>query len=577
MKTINEKYLIIILILALILLAGCKKEEVPVITTTAVSKITAITAIGGGNISGEGSSTVTNRGVCWSTGTKPTIADNVTTNGAGAGSFSSNIVGLKGATIYFVRAYATNNDGTGYGMAMSFTTLGQSPAPYSATATNITATAATLNGTVNSNYLSTDVTFEYGTTISYGNTIIAIQSPVNGNTNVSASISGLTAVTIYHYRIKAVNSLGTTYSNDITFTTFGQVPTVSTTAATKITTVSAQLNGTVNANYLDASVIFEFGLSTSYGTSITAIQSPITGNVNASVDAPITGLEFNTTYHYRIKAINSLGATYSNDITFKTFGQVPTVSILTATNIISTGASINGNVNANYLSTVVTFEYGTTASYGNTIPAIQSPVTGNTNTPVNAFITGLEFSTEYHYRLAAVNFLGTTYSNDIQFTTAPLFVIGEKINGGIIFYIDGTGKHGLVCATKDQSTGIKWLNLSYQTTGATATAIGTGQANTTTIVSVQGAGSYAAQLCNDLDLNGYTDWFLPSIDELSLMYTNLNSHYGLFTSDGYWSSSEVSRQGALALDFGGIQAGIKRSRPKEWSLAGVGVRAIRAF
>ena len=76
-------------------------------------------------------------------------------------------------------------------------------------------------------------------------------------------------------------------------------------------------------------------------------------------------------------------------------------------------------------------------------------------------------------------------------------------------------------------------------TGATGTAIGTGQANTTAIVTTQGAGSYAAQLCNDLTVGGYNDWFLPSKDELDLMYENLYlQEVGGFTDDYYWSSSE---------------------------------------
>jgi hypothetical protein len=75
-------------------------------------------------------------------------------------------------------------------------------------------------------------------------------------------------------------------------------------------------------------------------------------------------------------------------------------------------------------------------------------------------------------------------------------------------------------------------------TGATATAIGTGVSNTEKIVSIQGEGSYAAKLCDDLTLNGFSDWFLPSKDELDLMYKNLHlKGIGSF-GDTYWSSSE---------------------------------------
>jgi uncharacterized protein (TIGR02145 family) len=86
-------------------------------------------------------------------------------------------------------------------------------------ATNITPTEATLNGTVQANYLSTIVTFEYGTTTNYGSTATAIESPVNGNTNtnVSINLTGLTSGVIYHFRVKAENSLGIAYGNDISF------------------------------------------------------------------------------------------------------------------------------------------------------------------------------------------------------------------------------------------------------------------------------------------------------------------------------------------------------------------------
>jgi uncharacterized protein (TIGR02145 family) len=322
MNKLVKNYLILIVITVLAVVTGCKKkEEVPVITTTTVSNITATTATSGGNITDEGSSTVISRGVCWSTGTTATIADNKTNDGAGAGSYSSNITGLNVATIYYIRAYATNSVGTGYGMAMSLTTLGQSPTPTTASATNINVTSATLNGSVNANYLSTVVTFEYGTTTSYGSSGTATQSPVTGNanTNVSADITGLTEATIYHYRLKATNFLGTTYGGDMIFTTLGQVPTVTTLAATNIKIMSATLIGSVNANYSSTIVTFEYGTTTNYGSIATATQSPVTGNAITNVSANITGLTAATIYHYRIKAVNSLGTTYGSDLTFTTF------------------------------------------------------------------------------------------------------------------------------------------------------------------------------------------------------------------------------------------------------------------
>jgi len=98
--------------------------ELPTVTTNSVTNITETTATCGGNISDQGSSTVTSRGVCWSTSSNPTIADDYTTDGSGTGSFTSNITGLTANTPYYVRAFATNNAGTAYGSQRTFTTQG---------------------------------------------------------------------------------------------------------------------------------------------------------------------------------------------------------------------------------------------------------------------------------------------------------------------------------------------------------------------------------------------------------------------------------------------------------------------
>lgn len=210
-------------ILSFFLLYACKKDKVPAVTTNSIINITGTTSTSGGTIISEGTGNVISRGICWGTVTNPTIADSKTSDGEGAGAFTSNLSGLNGATTYYVRAYATNIIGTGYGMAISFTTLGESPIPTNSGAKNIAFTSATFNGLVNPNYFSTTVSFEYGTTTSYGLITTASQSPIDGNIPivVSAYISHLNAGTKYHYRVNAINSLGMAYSNDTTFTTTG--------------------------------------------------------------------------------------------------------------------------------------------------------------------------------------------------------------------------------------------------------------------------------------------------------------------------------------------------------------------
>lgn len=121
------------------------------------------------------------------------------------------------------------------------------------------------------------------------------------------------------------------------------------------------------------------------------------------------------------------------------------------------------------------------------------------------------------------------------------FTIGQNYGGGIIFYIDGTGQHGLIADINDTNYRmLKWGDSYYLNTGATATAVGTGAANTKKIIAVQGTKYiYAALVCANYRGGGYADWFLPSKDELYLLYKQkIAGVVKNFTWGAYWSSSE---------------------------------------
>ena len=162
--------------------------------------------------------------------------------------------------------------------------------------------------------------------------------------------------------------------------------------------------------------------------------------------------------------------------------------------------------------------------------------------------------------------------------------IGDYYQGGKVAYIlvsgdpgyDAIVQHGLIAATVDQSTGygIKWNNGSNSAIGigARGTAIGTGLSNTNTIITSQGATStnYAAGLARAYTGGGYTDWYLPSQDELNKLYLNKTA-IGGFATNYYWSSTEFASYGAWSQGFG---SGLQGANGKSVTSY---VRAIRAF
>lgn len=610
--------------------------EEPTVTTTAVSGISATEATSGGNVTADGGASVTARGVCWNTSGTATLADSYTSDGSGTGTYTSSLSGLDADAQYYVRAYATNSVGTGYGSEESFRTLANVPGAPSLNASSATTIDISLDvngnpantefavqetgstnyvqgdgslgaseawqiaatwGTFTATGLSVDTEYElqikarngdatetaFGTSASVythanapgaptvdnpsssslditldvngnpANTEFAIQETSSGDYvqsdgSLGASEAWQTAATwgtksvscaspnaIYTFQVKARNGDGaesafsgttsdrtlaavpgapTAHSSDETTidlslaangnpahtefaiqetgstnyvqgdgslgaseawqtaatwgtftvtglspdteytfhakarnadgdeTAFGPqtsystqkaAPIVTTNAATGASVSAATLNGVVTANGYEATVKFEYGTSPAYGSEITTINgSPVAaGGSNVSCDASISGLSGNTTYHYRIVATNSQGTSYGSNVSFTTNAGSPNITTLEAEGNGAIAKTLRARASANGSSTTVTFEYGTTVAYGNTLSdVIGSPLDSDEN---NAIVEGdaenLTPETTYHYRAIAENAIGQITGSDMTFTTAAEETYNSMVRG----------------------------------------------------------------------------------------------------------------------------------------------------
>lgn len=265
----------------------------------------------------------------------------------------------------------------------------------------------------------TGCTVEYGLTTDYEATAPCGQAtPFSSPEDVSSELSNLTTLTTYHYRFVVSNAQGTSLEADHTVVPPGVLG-LRTETATELAAHGATLNGSLDPAGEETEAWFEYGIDTTYGQSTPTNAMGSSPGETGVPPAAVTGLQEGRVYHFRIVASNSYGTTFGPDDTFTT-RQRPAIEGLTSSELTSTEATLEAEINPHGLATTYRFEYGTSINYGQATPAPEGALAAaNSPQAARVRITGLQPNVTYHYRLVASSAIGDSMSADHTFNFAP--------------------------------------------------------------------------------------------------------------------------------------------------------------
>ena len=367
----------------------------------------------------DGGASIEKLGICYNMSGEPTINDSIVLSSENKiGIFQCTIDNLSSATTYYVRAFATNANGTIYSEQISFKTEATIATITTTQAINISYTSATIGGKVMSDG-GASVT-ERG--ICYSTSA----NPTTANTKISTG-SGLGEFTCnlidlqdgvtYYARAYAVNSIGTAYGEEVSFTTKAKtIATVVTTPATNVSYTSATVGGDVTDD--GGATVTERGICYSTSANPTTANTKITsGSGLGQFTCNLTDLQDGVTYYARAYAVNSIGTAYGEEVSFTTKAKtIATVVTTPATNVSYTSATVGGDVTDDGGATVTErgICYSTSA---NPTTANTKITSGSGLGQFTCNLTDLQDGTTYYVRAYATNAKGTAYGEQVTFTT----------------------------------------------------------------------------------------------------------------------------------------------------------------
>ncbi len=334
---------------------------------------------------------------------------------------SENIYNLSPHTKYYYLMVASTLAGTVYADTLSFN-IDNTNLFFSTTGDLvINDTTVQLMGLINGVTYPLNVSFEYGNTPNFGDSIVGIPSIIvdTASHNITATITHIQPLRPYYYRLRGISGGVVLLGNTLSFYTGTIYSSLQTQQAQNVTDTTAILNGSISGAGLPVALTFEFSADTpAFNQSIPANPSNVSDTLAHYISANVNALQPFHTYYYRLAATNSIGTFYSNITSFYT-GFDLALQVLPASAISTDSALLSGYINADTIATRVWFEYGLNNVFSDSIAATPSVVTGTQQFLVTAQLSGLIPYQQYVYRMMAQNAHGIFYSTPMNFCTCP--------------------------------------------------------------------------------------------------------------------------------------------------------------
>lgn len=408
---------------------SCKEEaipQLPTVITFPVSDIEQQTATSGGSVTSE--LNITARGVCWSTHQIPTILDSISIDGTETGSFSSYLLNMKSDSTYYVRAYATNSVGTGYGSEMKFKTKHAQISVLTLPITDISLSSAMGAGIITSD--KGIIVNERGICWSASMLPSILDNKLKvgeGDGSYNGLLTGLSANKVYYVRAYASSGNETIYGSLMTFKTRQIALNVTTLTINDISATTATCGGIVSCDLSSSVTARGICWSTNENPSI-ADDKTTDGVGTGSFTTNIQNLTGNTTYYIRAYATNMEGTAYGSVMSFKTNPVVPSISTLAVNNITASTAKCDVKILNNGGSPITQYGVCYSENPNPSFLGVASKTSGTAATDnFTHILNSLSSNTKYYVRSYATNAVGTAYGNEIEFTTP------EADNSEIIF------------------------------------------------------------------------------------------------------------------------------------------------